>query len=126
VWAAAFVLLGVRYSDDFAAALFEEVLGMEESTTYQAIIRRGEAIGEARGQAAGRAEGRAEEARRMLLLLGQDKFGPPDAATLVAVQAITDIERLEALGRQVRQAETWQQLLPPPAPRRRARRKRAP
>lgn len=35
---------------------------MEQSTTYQAIVRRG----------------RAEQARRMLLLLGEAKFGPPD------------------------------------------------
>src|SRR5262249_47280976 len=34
------VLLGLRYSDEFANALFQEVLGMEQSATYQAIVRR--------------------------------------------------------------------------------------
>jgi len=42
VWAATYVLLGLRYSDEFAHALFEEVLGMEESATYQAIVRGAE------------------------------------------------------------------------------------
>jgi predicted transposase YdaD len=107
VWAATYVLLGVRYSDEFAAALFQEVLGMEESTTYQAIIRKGE----------------AREARRMLLIVGEEQFGPPDEAIVSAVQAITDVERLENLARQVRHAESWQQLLSPPA---RGRRRRTP
>ena len=40
VLAAAYVLLGLRYTDEFADALFEEVLGMEESSTYRAIVRR--------------------------------------------------------------------------------------
>ena len=41
LWATTYVLLGLRYSDAFADLLFQEVLGMEESTTYQAIIRKG-------------------------------------------------------------------------------------
>src|SRR5262249_37756864 len=39
VLAAAYVLLGLRYSDEFADAVFEEILGMEESSTYRAIVR---------------------------------------------------------------------------------------
>src|SRR5258706_15374661 len=62
IWAATYVLLGLRYSDEFAHALFEEVLGMEESATYQAIVRRG------------REEGRAEGARHTLFLQGKQKF----------------------------------------------------
>src|ERR1700730_13519356 len=85
VWAATYVLLGLRYSDEFAYALFEEVLGMEQSATYQAIVRRG------------REEGRAEEARRILLLQGELKFGAPDAPTRDALEATTDVPRLEDL-----------------------------
>jgi predicted transposase YdaD len=70
VWAAAYVLLGLRYSDAFAYALFEEVLGMQESATYRAIARR---------------EG-AKEARRMLLLQGEAKFGPPDDAARATIE----------------------------------------
>jgi predicted transposase YdaD len=113
VWTASYILLGVRYSAQFATALFQEVLGMEESATYRAIIQM--------GRNEGRVEGRAEEARHMLLVLGEDKFGPPDEAIALAVQAITDVERLESLARQVRHAESWHQLLAPPARGRRRR-----
>lgn len=41
LWAVTYTLLGLRYSDAFADLLFQEVLGMEESTTYQAIVRKG-------------------------------------------------------------------------------------
>jgi hypothetical protein len=105
VLAAAYVLLDLRYSDEFADALFEEVLGMEESSTYRAIVRRG----------------RVEEGRQMLLLQGEEKFGPPDAAARAALEQITEIEELEELGVRLLHADSWQELLPP---RRRARRGR--
>ena len=38
--AATFVLLGLRYTDEFARSLYQEVMGMEESATYRAIFRR--------------------------------------------------------------------------------------
>jgi predicted transposase YdaD len=113
VWAATYVLLGLRYSDTFAQALFEEVLGMEESATYQAIVRRG------------REEGRAEEARRWLLLLGETKFGPPDAAARAAIANIGDPARLEELGVRLLSVASWQELLSQPPPRRRSSRRRA-
>src|SRR5262245_39247175 len=65
--AATFVLLGLRYDAEVIERVFTEVENMEESTTYQLILSRGEARGEARW--------RAEEARRYLLRLGRAKFG---------------------------------------------------
>jgi len=112
VWAATYVLLGLRYSDEFAQALFEEVLGMEESATYQAIVRRG------------RTEGRAEEARRVLLLQGEAKFGPPDAARRGVIENLSDLARLEDLAIRLIHASSWDELLAPPArPRRNGPRK---
>jgi hypothetical protein len=81
LWAVTYVLLGLRYSDAFANLLFQEVLGMEESTTYQAIIRKG----------------RLSEARQILLDLGQSQFGPGDEATMKTLNAIEDVQRLEEL-----------------------------
>ena len=46
-------------------------------------------------QAKGKAEGMVEEARGILLLLGTDAFGAPDAATNAAIAGILDRERLE-------------------------------
>jgi len=96
VLAAVYVLLGLRYTDDFADALFEEVLGMEESSTYRAIVRRG----------------REEEGRHMLLLMGEAKFGPPDAAARAAIESITDVAQLEELAVRLITADRWQELLP--------------
>jgi predicted transposase YdaD len=98
VWAATYVLLGLRYSDEFAHALFEEVLGMEESATYQAIVRRS----------------KAEEARHMLFLQGETKFGPADPETRGVIEGISDLPRLEELGVRLLSATSWQELLAPP------------
>jgi hypothetical protein len=103
IWAATYVLLGLRYTDEVANALFEEVLGMEQSATYQAIVRCG----------------RAEEARRSLLLLGKTKFGPPSAAVRATIESISDLTQLEALIVRFVNAGSWQDLLPSPAQRRR-------
>jgi predicted transposase YdaD len=112
-WAATYVLLGLRYSDELAHALFEEVIGMEESTTYQAIVRKGRELG------------RAEEARHLLLLMGKEKFGPPDAAARAAIEAVSDLPRLEELGVRLVRVESWQDLLAEPTPRRSRGRRRA-
>jgi predicted transposase YdaD len=109
VWAATYVLLGLRYSDDFAHALFQEVLGMEQSATYQAIRRRE----------------RAEEARRFLLLQGETKFGSPDAPTRAVIDGIGDLAQLEDLGVRLVNAASWQELLPPTSPRRRNGRRKS-
>jgi predicted transposase YdaD len=109
VWAATYVLRGLRYSDEVAHALFEEVLGMEESATYQAIVRKG------------REQGRAEGERRLLLLLGETKLGPPDPAVRAALESIDDLARLEELGVRLMNAGSWQELLPPAQRRRKSR-----
>ncbi len=96
VLAAAYVLLGLRYTDDFANALFEEVLGMEESSTYRAIVRRGRIEGE----------------WHLLLILGESKFGPPDDATRAAIESIADVAQLENLAARLMTADSWQELLP--------------
>jgi hypothetical protein len=91
---------------DFAQVLIRGVLGMRESVTYQAILDEG------------RTEGRVEEARRILLLQGEDRFGAPRAAVRSAVEAVTDVEQLERLARAVLTANSWEDLLglPPQRP----------
>ena len=79
---------------------------MEESTTYQAII--------AKGRAEGRAEGQAVEARKILLRQGSKRFGPADARARGAVEAITDIDRLEKLTERLLDVSSWDELLATP------------
>jgi predicted transposase YdaD len=116
VWAAAYVLSGLRYSDAFVQPLFKEVLSMEQSVTYQAILRR--------GREEGRVEGRMEEARHFFLVLGEQKLGPAGATVRAALERIDDPARFEELGARLLSATTWEEVLPPPAPPRRRGRRR--
>src|SRR5208283_3067164 len=89
LWTATYLLMGLRDSDELTDSLLEGVQNMRESTTYQAILTEG------------RNEGRVGEAQRMLLMLGETRFGEPDEATRGAVEAILDVERLERMTKRV-------------------------
>src|SRR5947209_7836756 len=71
------------------------VSAMEESVSYQAIIRKGEAT----------------EARKILLLMGRSRFGDPSPEMVAALEAITDVNRLEELTVRLLQVSSWQELL---------------
>ncbi len=111
-----YVLGGLRYADARLAALYRSVsMLLEDSTTYQAILRKGETQGETRGVARGRAEGHAEgerdAARRLVLLLAGKRFGPAAPAQEAAVREVTDPARLERLAERVLDAAGWDDLL---------------
>jgi predicted transposase YdaD len=114
MWAATYVLLGLRYSEAFADALLQGIVEMEESATYRALVAKGLAKGLAEGQA----KGRAEEARRVLLMLGEEQLGPPSAKVRATIAGLEDVNRLERLLKKLRTATSWQDLLGSPAPRR--------
>ncbi len=104
LWTAAYWLMGLRYEQAFVAELLEGVQNMRESTTYQATLREG------------REEGRIGEAQRMLLMLGEARFGEADEATRGAVEAIHDVERLERMIKRVLDTtiHNWEGLLSTP------------
>src|SRR5262249_39801350 len=103
LWAATYILMGIRYSRQGAEVLLRGVVSMKESVTYQAILGEGEAKGEVKGA--------ITEARKFLLLLGNDRFGPPDRATRDELEGIHDLQRLEELGVRVSRVGSWQELL---------------
>lgn len=106
LWMAALLLMGWRYEEEPTFRLLEGVWkNMRNSTTYQAIMRQ--------GRQEGLQEGRQEEARRLLLRLGTRRFGPPDAAIIAAIDAIRDVDRLEALTDRILDATAndWSDLL---------------
>jgi predicted transposase YdaD len=107
VWAATYILLGLRYSRELAGQLLRRVLTMKESVTYQAILEEGEALGIVKGEA----RGALAEAKKLLLLQGTNRFGPPDERTQAAVEGISDLPRLEALSVRLLSARSWQELL---------------
>jgi len=75
--------------------LFQAVLNMRESVTYQAILK----------------EGRLEEVRNVLLLQGRDQLGVPSAKIIALLFAETDLGRLEALAIRLLHVKTWEKLL---------------
>jgi predicted transposase YdaD len=111
LWSATYILLGLRYSRDVAQVLLQGVLSMRESTTYQAILEE--------GRAEGISQGRLDGFRELVLLLGTNQFGPPAPEVQAALDGITDVARLEALGVRLLRVGSWQELLDLPAPRRR-------
>jgi hypothetical protein len=67
----------------------------EESSTYQAIIRKGRLSG----------------VRGLVLRLGRMRFGPADEATMAALNAFDDVQKLEELSERVQEVGSWQELL---------------
>ena len=114
-----YLLLGLRYDDVSISEAFLGVSMLEESTTYQAILRRGRQEGRQEGMQEGRQEGRQEgmqegrqegalEARREMLLdvLGE-KFGKVPTAL---EEQIRESANLGWLQRAIRQAVTMKSL----------------
>jgi predicted transposase YdaD len=110
LWTATYLLMGLRYECDFVNQLLQGVISMEESTTYQAILEK--------GIAKGKDVGAREELRKVLLLLGQDRFGPASPRVSRTLNEINDLERLEGLTIKLLKVGSWQELLDLPAGRR--------
>jgi predicted transposase YdaD len=121
LWTAMYLLMGLCYSEEVVSRLLEGVANMQESTTYQAILREGRNEGLIEGRNEGLIEGRNEgliEGRitgeqQLLVRQGTKKFGKPDAGTMAAIDAIRDTARLEALGDRILEPDVrgWEDLL---------------
>jgi hypothetical protein len=95
IMTATYIHSGLRYSRAVVDSVFQGVKTMEESTTYQGILEKG----------------RAQEAQRILLRQGRKKFKKPSPEVEAALQAITDLERLERMGDRLLTASSWDDLL---------------
>jgi hypothetical protein len=77
------------------AALKREVLRMEESITYQEI----------------KGLGQLEEARKLILRQGKNRFGRTSRKAAQALEAITDLGELEALFDRLNRVNSWDEFL---------------
>jgi hypothetical protein len=93
--AATLLMLGLRYDRDEARQFLPGDVRMRESTTYQAILE----------------EGRLGQARRDVLELGTEKFGPPDTAVIEILDRVDDPDTLGRLLKGVLTTSTWDDLL---------------
>jgi hypothetical protein len=94
----AFLLTGLRVERDVARRIFRGVQAMHESDTYLAILEEGEEKG----------------IRAVILLQGEDRFGPPDESVKTSLNGITDLNRLKRMARQAPKAASWQEILDTP------------
>lgn len=113
LWTAVYVLMGLRYEQPLIHHLLRGVIAMEESVTYQEIVQEGVV------------KGKVQEARQNLLLVGTRRFKAPPAEATAAVEAVTDLVKLEALISRAFDVTSWEELLGLP-PGRTRRRKSSP
>ncbi len=81
------------------------IRGIEESSVYQDIY--------AKGYAQGLAEGRLEEARDVVLIVGQKKLGPPGEQVQLTIAAMNDVGQLRALAEKILVVWNWDELMTP-------------
>ncbi|HEV3005749.1 MAG TPA: hypothetical protein VGX78_14885, partial [Pirellulales bacterium] len=128
VWAATYVLMGLRYTADLAAGLLSGVVSMKESTTYQAILREGLEEGRKKGLKEGLKEGLDKGAlagaKRALVIFGEHRLGPLDQHCRSLLESIQKIEQVDDLMGRLDDAANWRDLLEREAPRRRNGRRR--
>ena len=88
---------------------------MEESVTYQAIVRKGYERGVREGVSQGRSEGLDKGLRlgevNALLRIGTRRFGPPSAEIIAQIEAIAELDRLNLLLDRVTISDSWAALL---------------
>jgi predicted transposase YdaD len=124
------VMMGLNYDEAWTREIWKEIemdvlkiRGIEASSTYQEILRKGKAKGMAEGKAKGmaegtakgKAEGKAEEAREILLRLGGQRFGAPSRQVSRRIAA-SGLEQLEGLLGRLLTARNWGELWSPDGP----------
>jgi predicted transposase YdaD len=103
LWVASRVLMGLRYERALVNQLLREVVGMEESDTYQEILEKGEAKGLHKGA--------VREARKLLVSQGTRRFGPPPSQATTTIEGLDDLGRLEELHSRLLEVGSWEELL---------------
>jgi hypothetical protein len=94
----AYLLTGLRVRRDSADRIFRGVRAMQESDTYLAILD----------------EGREKGAREDILLVGEERIGPPDESVKAKLQEVADLGRLKRMVRRAARAASWQEILDTP------------
>jgi hypothetical protein len=94
----ALLLTGLRVRRDVAVKIFRGVRVMQESDTYLMILD----------------EGQEKCAREIILIVGEERFGPPEEAVRAQLATVTDLPRLKRMVRRAVKAANWQEILETP------------
>ena len=109
---ASFFLGGLRYNQERIREIYGRLsMTLEDSTTYQWVLKQGEARGEAKGEARGEAKGAVQHAKGVILKIGTKRFGPASKKAKTTLRAIADLERLDRLVDRCLDATGWDELL---------------
>lgn len=128
IWARTRFLLGLKMSTDQAETLMGGImLDLRDSTTYMATLEEGmrkglhegmrkgkqEGLHEGiqKGKQEGLREGGLEEARRVLLRLGQKRLGAASSEVAARIEAMREVEEIESLLERVLDVAGWDELL---------------
>jgi predicted transposase YdaD len=138
LWTAIQILLGLRHQAEFIEKLLEGVIGMEDSTTYQAILKKGLEQGQRLGREEGIEEGieqgleqglvqgleqgleqgqelgRLVEAREAILRIGRRRLrSEPPSKIIAYLDGITDHDQLITLLDRSLDMTDWSVLIGP-------------
>jgi len=94
----ALLLMGLRVRRDVAAKIFRGVRIMQESDTYLMILD----------------EGKEKQAKKDILLVGEERLGAANESTKTQLGDITDLERLDRMIRRAAKAAAWSEILETP------------
>lgn len=103
LWASSRILMGLRYDLEEVRRVIRRVREMRESVTYQEILEE--------GREEGREEGQVQGERRLLLLFGSSKFGPPSDAVRQDIESIADLATIDRLAQRLLTAASWDELM---------------
>jgi hypothetical protein len=75
---------------------------MQESDTYLMILEEGQE------------KGQEKQAKKAILLVGEERLGPPNESVKVHLDGIRDLEHLDRMLRRAVKAASWQEILGTP------------
>ena len=111
LWASMYLLMGLKLSSAVTDTLMKGVFGMENSTTYQAIIAEGELRGEARGEAKGEARGEATALQGSILRIGTKFIGKPDLGVQRKIKSVFSPQILAGIEEVALEAKSWEEIV---------------
>ena len=129
LWSTVHLMLGLKYSPDEISETWQgvEIMSfsdvLQESSTFQRILKMGQEqgrergieegleLGREQGLEQGREQGLLEARREVLLDLGAQLLGQPTKAVRTRISKMKDAERLDELIHRLPQAENWRDLM---------------
>jgi hypothetical protein len=109
-WVVLYGSMGLRYPAEQVNALLAHKLPYLRQT---AVWRDIASAGYQAGCSQGYPEGAVQVSRRWILHLGGQRLGPPPTEIATALEAVTNLERLEQLAARVLKEADWQTTLAP-------------